>query len=260
MSFSYSNISPILTVATIIGLYFLLGRLMSVEKSEYKTEKSFETLSAKYLVFDLKHLGIFLVMVGASGYLFYEIFLLFTGFRTSLLSDALIVVAPRIELLLMPSLFWALLSSSLLIVLLIKRQLKDDWKEYMAYYNLKYKFNYAKAAVYLTRTLAVITIVITIASLDWFSSFGHKEIKMNVFLSLGTKSYHYSDVSNVIAVMKVKAPNGNIRNEPYFLVTFNDGNKWSSRDHGFNDQQKNKEIIALVSKQSNKALSQVEFE
>jgi len=260
MSFSYSNITPILTVATILGLYFLLGKLVPAEKSEYKTEKSFETLSAKYRIFDLKYMGIFLVMVVISGYLFYEIFLLFTGFRTSLLSDAVIVVGPRIELLLMPSLFCALLSSSLLITLLIKRQLKDDWNEYMAYYNLKYKFNYAKAAVYLTRILAVITVIVTIASLDWFSSFGQKEIKMNGFLSLGTKSYHYSDVSNVIVVMKVKAPNGNIRNEPYFLVTFNDGNKWSSRDHGFSDQQKNKEIIALVSKQSNKAPSQVEFE
>jgi hypothetical protein len=260
MSSSYSNISSILTVATIIGLYLLLAKLMPPGKSEYKTEKSFETLSAKYRVFDLKHMGIFLVMVAVSGYLFYEIFLLFTQFRTSLLSDALIIVGPKPEMLLSPSLFCALLSSSLFLVFLIKRQLKDDWKEYMAYYNLKYKFNYAKVAVYLIRILTIFTIVLTTALLDWFSSFGHKEIKINGFLSLGTKSYYYSEVSNIIKIMKVKAPNGKIRNGPYFLVTFSDGNKWNSIDNGFSDQQKNKEIIALVSKHSNKAISQVEFE
>lgn len=260
MNFSDSNISSILTVGTIIGLYFLFAKLVPVEKSEYKTEKSFETLSAKYFVSDLKYMGIFLLLVVVSGYLFYEIFLSFTGFRTSVLSDALIVVSPDPGMLLAPSLFCALLSSSLLLVFLIKTQLKDDWKEYMAYYNLKYKFNYARVAVYLIRILTVITVVITIASLDWFSSFGHKEIKINSFLSLGTKSYRYSDVSNVAKVMKVKAPSGKILNEPYFLVTFNDGNIWSSIYNGFGDQQKNQEIITLVSRQSNKAISQVEFE
>jgi hypothetical protein len=179
------------TTLILFGLYKLFGRLLPVDKAEYKTDKPVEELRKKYLWFDIKVLGIFALMTVGLVFILFKLFALLVDLRLSLLSDVTIIVKPYPEMLFIISLFSGMLLASLTMFAISKRQLKTDWNEYLAYSNLKYKFNYVKVSKYTVRIFALITGLLIIAFLDWYSAFGQQEIKINGLLSIGAKTNKY---------------------------------------------------------------------
>lgn len=155
--------------------------------------------------------------------------------------------------------FDAMLTAALLTTAIGKHQLKEKWSEFMAYYNLKYSFNYERAMVYVLRFISIVIIPLTVLSLDVYSSFGEHRVKLNGFLGFGVKIYAYADVSDITSVMKVKAPNGNILTEPHTIIRFKDGVEWSTLSDGFEDLHKNQEIIDLVVAKTKKQITRNEF-
>ena len=158
------------------------------------------------------------------------------------------------------SLFSGMLLATLIMFTISKRLLKNDWEEYLAYTNLKYKFNYVKVSKYTIRFFAFITGLLIIAILDWYSAFGQQEIKLNGLLSISAKTYKYSDIIKIKDIERLKAPNGNIVDDPHFIVEFSDGVKWNSRDNGFANYEQDCDIIDLLTRKTNIEPIELEFD
>ena len=248
------------TLLILFGLYKLFEKLLPIYKAEYKTEKTVEELRKKYLKFDLKQLGMFAILTVGLVYILFKLFSVLVDLRLSFLSDITIIVKPYSEMILIISLFSGMLLASLTMFTISKRQLKNDFDEYLAYSNLKYKFNYVKVSKYTIRIFALITGLLIIAFLDWYSAFGQQEIKLNGLLSIGTKTYNYSDISKIKEVERLKAPNGNIVDDPHFIIEFTDGEKWNSRENGFANYDQDSDIIDLLTTKTNIAPIELEFD
>jgi hypothetical protein len=248
------------TVLILFGLYKLFGKIFPVDKLAYKTDKPIQELRKKYLKFDLKLLVVFVIITVALVFILFNLFSLLINFRLSLLSDVIIIVKPYPEMIFIISFFSGMLFAVLTVFLISKKQLKNNWDEYLAYSNLKYKFNYVKVSTYTIRIFAAITGLLIIAFFDWYSAFGQKEIQISGLLSIGAKIYKYSDVTQVMDIKKLKAPNGNIVEDPHFLIEFCDGASWNSRESGFGKYDQDSEIIALVVQKTGKEVVELEYE
>lgn len=238
----------------------LFGKLLPVDKAEYKTDKTVQELRKKYLKFDFKQLGLFALITLGLVYILFKLFSVLVDFQLSFLSDITIIVKPYPIMILIISLFSGMLLASLTVFAISNRQLKNDWDEYLAYSNLKYKFNYVRFSKYTIRIFALITVLLIISFLDWYSAFGQEEIKINGLLNLGTKTYNYSDINKIKEVERLKAPNGNIVNDPHFIIEFSDGEKWNSRYNGFADYHQDSEIIDLLTTKTNLEPIELEFD
>lgn len=247
-------------VLILIGIYKLVGKILPLDKAEYKTDKTIEELRKKYLKFDLKQIGLIALTTICLVYILFELFSVLIDLRLSLLTDTIIIVKPYPEMILIISLFSGILFASLTMFAISKRILKNDWDEYLAYSNLKYKFDYVKVSKFTIRIFAFINGLLIIAFLDWYSAFGQQEIKLNELLSLSTKTYKYSDIFKIKEVERVKAPNGNILDDPHFIIEFTDGKKWNSRDNGFANYIKDSKIINFLKPKTNLEPIKLEFD
>ena len=181
-------------------------------------------------------------------------------FRLSFVPGQVIMVKPGADMRYVISIFSGMLLAVPVTFILLKRQLKDNWFEYLAYINLKYKFNAIKVMKYTVGILAVIIALCMISFFDWFSAFGQQEIKINSAFSLGAKTYRYADIVKIKEVERLYAPNGNVVNDPHYVIEFSDGRKWNSRDDGFENFEQNKRIIDLVRSKTSLEPIKQEFE
>nr|MBA3285676.1 hypothetical protein [Nitrosopumilus sp.] len=113
---------------------------------------------------------------------------------------------------------------------------------------------------YTIRIFAFITGLLIISFLDWYSAFGQKEVKINGLLSIGGKTYKYSDVTKIKDIERLKAPNGNIVDDPHFIIEFSDGEKWNSRENGFASYDQDSDIIDLVTAKTKIEPIELEFD
>ncbi len=243
-----------------LALYKLFGKLLPISNAKYKTDKPIEELRTKYLKFDFKQIGLLVIL---SFVFIYGLFVLFSGlinFKFSFFSESTIVVKPYPEMIFLVSAFSGLLLSSLVSLSTSRYLLKDDWAEYLAYNNLKYRFNYIAASKYVFKGFGLVTGLLVIMFFDWHSAFGPKEIQLNGLLSLGTKTYLYEDITELKDVEKLIAPNGDIVNDPHYLIKFKDGKKWNSRNNGFADYMADSKIMDLALSKTNLKLIEVEFD
>jgi hypothetical protein len=249
-----------LVVLSLIGFYKLFEKIFPVSKGAYTSNRNFAALKADYVGYDFKQQGIFLLVTIVTGLMLVKILAWLLDFRLSFVPDQLIMVKPGAEMRYVISIFSAMLLAIPITLILAKQQLKENFTEYLAYTNLKYKFNAIKVMKYTIGVLAIIIALCLIAFFDWYSAFGKEEIKINGAFSLGAKKYGYSDIIKIKDVERLYAPNGNIVNDPHYVIEFADGKKWNSRDDGFENYEQNKRIIDLVRSKTSLEPIKLEFE
>ncbi len=247
-------------VAIILFLVFLLFRkFLPISSTAAKTDKPVKELRVKYRKPDLIQLGLFILTVPVLTFLYFKIFAMIYNFRLSLYADAEIIVGFQYAFVLI-AMFAAMVTGSILLTYFAKRRLKHDWGEYSAYNNLKYGFDYNRIGQVTIKVIAGITIVLFVAIFDWFTVFRNDDIVINNLFGLGSKSYNYTDISEIRNVLKTKAPNGNVVEDEHYVIIFMDGEKWNSRYSGFANFQTNSKIIELIQERTGKDLIELEFD
>jgi len=255
-----SYIVSFITILILLAFYKLFEKLLPLNKAKYKTDKTIKELRKKYLKFDLIQIAVFTFLTVTGVYLLIKFFSYLIELRLSLLSDVIIIVKPGLDKLFLISILSGMLLSVMSVIVFSKQQLKKDWEEYLAYTNLKYKINYVRLSKYTLKSFAVITGILIIFFTDWYSSFGKNEIKINGLSTIGVKTYKYSDILKVKDIDKLIAPNGNIVEDPHYIIEFSDGENWNSRDNGFANDRKDGEIIDLVMNRTELEPIELEFD
>jgi hypothetical protein len=253
-------ITSSLIVLGIIGFYKFCEKVFPSNRSEYTSNKNQATLKTLYVGHDLNNQGIFLLSAVVAGFMIYKLLPWLLDLRLSFVTDQVIMVKHTESMSLLIAVFSGMLIAIPVSFFIAKRKLKADWPEYLAYQNLKYRFNYMKATKYTTWALTVIVAFLLVLFFGWYSAFGNQEIKINGALSLSSKIYRYSDITKAKELESLYAPNGNIVNDPHFVIEFNDGQKWNSRESGFDNFDQDKQIIELIRSKTNLELIKQEFD
>lgn len=153
-----------------------------------------------------------------------------------------------------------LFAAAIATFMLVKRQLKEDYPEYLAYFSRRYIFD---AVAILKYTMVVYEVAIAALISVFFghySAFGKQEIKIGRPFNLDTKTYKYSDVVSVKEVERLYAFDGYIVDDPHYIIEFSDGVKWNSRDDGFETYQLNRNVINLIKANTHLEPVKMEFD
>jgi hypothetical protein len=249
-----------LIVSIALPVLFLIGqKVFPLSSAAAKTNKPIGELRAKYQKLDFIQLGGLVLSVPILVFLYFKLFTGAYDYRLSLYNGARITVGYRQPFIII-AMFSGMITATIILTCFIKSRLKHDWDEYVAYNNLKYGMNYNRITLISMNVMAGIAIVLSVAVFDWFIIFRHEDILVNRLLGFGSHSYVYTDVSEIRDVLKVEAPNGDIINDEHYVIVFNDGEKWNSRDSGFSNVHEDSQIIKLVQSKTGKQIVKLEFD
>ncbi len=226
-----------------------------VKTQVYKTTKSQKELAKKFRKFDLFSLVTIFIVTPICcvvfGFLLYGISIV----RFFLFSDNTILVTQEWWMwAVFPGLFLAFALLGFIGTPITKKILKDDFPDYMAYSNTKHGYDGHAAMQVIGRILLVLSGIYIILGLDFYTVFSEKEIRWNPFFNLIERTYKYGEIERIAHVQKFVAPNGDIKDRPYYIVVFNDQKIWESNWNGFENEEKNEELILFLSQKTGKEI------
>lgn len=131
----------------------------------------------------------------------------------------------------------------------LKKILKDKWEEYSYYNDLKYQYNSQKVGQILGLFFMLFTTFLVTDVLDSYSCFGQQGIQLNKTLSFRTTYYQYEDIEKIKSIRVPKKEQ--YTEQQYFVLLFKDGYQWYSSGDGYNNDEKDKELIDFVLEKTN---------
>jgi len=248
-----------LTVIILVGLYKLLQYLF-LNKAAYASHKNFAALKIQYAAHYIKSQGVFLVLASVVTFLLYKLLPWLLDYKLSFISGSIFVVKSGNDMCLATSLFSGLFVATIATLMLTKRQLQENYPEYLAYCSRRFRFDAVMITKYIMGIYAVAITALIIAFFGHYTIFGKKDIKIGKPFYVDTKTYKYSNVVSIKEVERLHAPNGDIVNDPHYIIEFFDGDKWSSRDDGFETYELNTDVINLIKANTNLQPVKIEFD
>ena len=248
-----------LTVIVLAVLYKLFQYLF-LNKAAYASHKSFAALKIEYAAHYFKSQGAFLLFASVATFLLYKLLPWLLDYKLSFISDSIFVIKSGKDMCLATSLFSGLFVATIATFMLAKRQLQENYPEYLAYFSRRYRFDAVMITKYTMGIYAVGVTALIIVFFGHYTIFGQKDIKIGKPFYVGTKTYKYSNVVSIKEVERLHAPNGNIVNDPHYIIRFSDGGKWSSRDDGFETHELNTDVINLIKANTHLQPVKVEFD
>ena len=133
---------------------------------------------------------------------------------------------------------------SLFIFALIRRYIGvQDHAEFVTYLHRSQKMNVEKLNRHFGIGAIWLGIGISLFSSNTFTLFGDSGIKYSGFWDLGSNTYSYSEIEKIIWYDAFEAPNGNKVDREHFVIKFADGKSWNSRNQGYDEVERNEEIV-----------------
>lgn len=249
----------IITLTVTLLVISIFRKLKPADISGFQTDKTIDELKKKYLKYDLMQIGLLFCFTIILTFVYYKVLVAISDFNISTIKESIIVVRPFPAAWFLSAMFTAMLTATVIIGRLTKWVLKADWIEYSTYGHLKAGFSPRMGSI-VAKIFAIITGLLIVGFLDWFTVFRQNDIIVNNLFGLGNKTYLYSDIIDIRDIDKLKAPNGNIVDDKHYVIVFNDGLKWNSRNSGFGDYENDTRIMDLIESKTGRQLTELEFD
>jgi hypothetical protein len=242
----YINLAIVL-----IGLvvaYGALNRFSPILNSGKETKLTFAELKLKYGKLHL------MVMVGivlstmVFTLIIYWVLNILVTLRLGFLYDVLYVVPPDYKVVLLLAFMLAFLLSGLIFWRVAYYNTLTEWEEYLEFVNMYFRFDAIMVTKNVNRLVSLSAVLLAILVLDWYTTFGDEEIKVNDFLGLGTRKYEYNNIVEVKDVKKRANLLGDIVDQPFCVMTFKDEYQWTNP---FISNDQSREILSLVMARTN---------
>ena len=179
-----------------------------------------------YILYNL----IFLLFAASLSVLWTWMFTQFSQWRYSFESPAAFTDYPSFGLWLVPGLLLGLGTSIVPVLLLFRLILGKRYAEFMRYADRAMRYDQRKLLPAALILVAVLVFPIILFGLNAYTRFAEDQIVVNRLFSLNESQYSYDDIEQLAHFAKFKAPNGNIVDKPYFMITFENGDTWSTRN------------------------------
>lgn len=244
------------TILVPILLSFLAKRFPLDESQTY----DFEYLYKTYKKWDSVAIVALLFFSGILTFVWYGIIHTIADLSFGTLKKGILTAKTIDEYWFFPAFFLAILSSVFPLMVLFKAVLKDKYKEYIAYSNSLYKADGFRALKAVSFILIPICIIVIFLGMNWYTIFTPAEFYKNGYFSLNETVHQYSDTKAIYKIKKFKAPNGNIVEEPYYIIVFIDGYKWSQRDDPVEIGDFETKVLKYIYQKSGKKVENIEYE
>lgn len=241
-------------------IFFLLRKgfpSLSVYEPSFRSLDDLRNEFAKWEFF----IGIiFIIFAGLSGYLWWLLFVKIEMLSAHRFENAIFVIASSGSIWAFPAMAAGMGSGAILADYVLKLLLKERYKDYSSYQNLKYKINTEALGKPFLSFLGIATFLIIFLLMNWYTIFMPGEVKVNRFWSLSEEKYQYKDITRIVTAPLMTAPNGSIVNRREYVIIFNNGKKWTTNlaPRDLTLEQKN-EIAQFISKASQIPISEVKI-
>lgn len=237
---------PLFLILFIALFVYLFPR----KKTKIRSLKRFGELADEYQKYENRGSSLFIIFAFLFTYPIFVLLQAISNYFYSMVQNKGIFVGTETIAWVITAFFISFILGGVCSQIVLLKQLKERWEEYIKFQDLKYKFNTIKGGKCLAITSTILTLILTISLLDSYSSFNEKEVRINHFLGFGTTHYRYKDIVKIEAIKVIKKRENTSKEVKYFRIIFNDGYTWSSVDSGFNDYKKDSKIIALIKKKT----------
>lgn len=251
----------ITSVAFSVGMAFwaYLMRKMA-PPSESPTLRFGDDLKAEYLGWQSLWTLSYMLLVALFTVAWMWLFSQFLTWRQSMAPAVVFADMPGVEFRVLPGLLLGLGLAIPAVVLLFKRLLGGRFPEFMAYSDSCAKCNQLKLMPLCLVVLAVILLPVLVVSLDTYTRFTEDRIVINRPMSLGEDVYSYNSVTHLAHIANRRIPGGNILPKPFYMVFFNNGDVWSTKDvMGTHSPQTEASLFEFLSKKSGLPIEELEF-
>jgi multisubunit Na+/H+ antiporter MnhB subunit len=254
----------IISIAVSTGLmsliFWLFSKYYPVKKSKYQSTKPIGELRKEFWKFDILILILFFVLTPIFVIITYILFGWISDLRFSKASANGYLFIPERMMWFVPAIFAGLGLSAFVFLKLQKPILKDRFNDYAAYSSLKYGFDADRVSNFLIKFLIVFVTAFFILAINYYAYFGNDKIMISDFFQLTESKYEYNDITAIKSVDKLIAPNGNVVIDKHYVIDFSDSYKWSSRQGGDSNYEKDTDMINYILTKTGLEIKHLEFD
>src|SRR5499433_1064916 len=255
------SISAAGAVCAVIIVFSLLQRWAPFEPPSESNLPPYEELKRKFLKWEQLSLPPLFVFTALFAIAWERSLSFFAGLSYASLGDSVFVLTPSPDYWWLPSIFLGILTATIPLTLLFKFLLGPEYGQYVLYGNLRVGFDSQKVVGLMAMIVGPVALIFSLLAMNCYTKFSGGEITINRFLGVGEISYQYSRISGIKSVRYFKAPNGDIKERPYFSIEFDGGERWTTGD-GLRDPdpETDRRLIEFVSGKCGKQPQEVNLE
>ena len=245
---AYTSIAVAVAIPIVFGFFKATGFFSRTQRI-HKT-LSLKQLAAKYQAWEAFSIIPFFAFTAGGAYLcFRGLKALSTIPQPPQSPETLFLSAPDAAWWI-PSLFIGIIFSAIPVVLLMKLILGARYAEFECYSDMKVGFNTNRAFGFIGVVILGLSIMLSVALFSFYWKFDKDGFAMNPFWDLKETRYAYSDIKELRLIAKFRAPNGNLKNSPYYEIVTKDGRHWSSKTGPSDDMVVLKPLFETLTRRS----------
>ncbi|WP_435005276.1 hypothetical protein P12x_003171 [Tundrisphaera lichenicola] len=157
-----------------------------------------------------------------------------------------------------PAFFLGIITSAIPLTVLYRALLGERYRRYVRACDERVGFDGYRAFSWMAIVIVVGSVLFTFLMARTYTRFTKDGIEIARTLSLQGALYEYNRVRSIERRSTFRAPNGNTIHLPHFVLNFDDGGSWSTRE-GFRDPEPelDGQIARWISRRSGRAIIEV---
>lgn len=128
----------------------------------------------------------------------------------------------------------------------MRRSLGSAFSAYIDYQNRVTGLANERATRAFAAFLVLGCLLLNLAFLDWYSAFGPEGIRQRPLFSFETRVQPYGNIETLQTLGAFVRPDGRICTLEHYRIRFADGSRWDSRNSGFENPERNRDLFAFL--------------
>lgn len=247
-----------LAAALAVPLAFRALRRVLPISAPTPDQRPIEELRAQYGEADLRARGLLVVLATAAFWPIWKALQLFGALGVPKAHDAVYMLLPHSVVWIIPALFLSMVVASVVVEVVLRRQLRDAYDEFVRYGSRLIGFDTARIArpVYATFTVACLAGSALIA--NWYVYVTPRALVVNPFFSLRERALSFERIDRIVTAALFRAPLGNEAERGEYVVHTSDALSWGTmEDPSSLSAARKTEIMQYISRQSGVPIREV---
>lgn len=221
-------ISEVLMAIAVPLVAYVLSKLAPYHAPPETRHYTLASLTPIYAKWEFITLGLVFILVPLIGYAIFSVLQAAMAFALKRFEHAPYVLSPTGIFWALPAGFLALIMTSPLLELILRRLLKERYLEFDIYQQLKYKFDAKKIGKVLVNFITVICGAFLILTFNFYIVFDSTQIISNDFFSFTDERYLYSEIRS-IQIESIGSTQHQPPTTTQYLIEFHNGKRWHTR-------------------------------
>jgi hypothetical protein len=241
---------PILLLLALLLSALIYGALLILapaRRSPYQSAERFESLHQRFRYSGFRQFAVMAVLTLLGSLVAYGIYYLCASlWYSGSLSRSLFLIRPDLIPRVLAGLTGGAAIGLALAPCVFRRLLGSDFAAYTDYQNRLTGLDNEKAGKILAVLLLIGYVGLCSLYLGWYTGFGPAGIRHAPLFSGEVHEHLYSDIVRIEEADFFVRPDGKVVPFEHFILHFADRTRWNSRNSGYDNPARNREVLELV--------------